>query len=317
LPTAHVRIADTVYLHGARKNALLCAMAAGAPSCLTVTLLDGLVFARRAFSHSMNYRCAVLYGQAHEVTEPAEKALALAALVDHMAPGRSAQCAPPSEAELTATLVVALPITEGSAKVRKGPPLDAAYMHDAAHWSGVLPLSLHAGPAQRDPTLRDEVPLCAAVRARAAALGDRAHDAPELYERRRGELIVSTDRTRLDFDFVHGFLANESYWARGVDAVRQARAMRSALCFGLYQAARQIGFARVVTDYARVAYLADVFIAEDERHKGHGKWLIEQVLSHPALCGVSMWLLGTADAHGLYAGFGFVPTIEGRMMVRR
>jgi GNAT superfamily N-acetyltransferase len=112
------------------------------------------------------------------------------------------------------------------------------------------------------------------------------------------------------------FLANESYWARGLAAPAQQTAMAHSIAFGLYEGARQLGFARVLTDYGRLAYLGDVFVVEGARGQGLGKWLVECVLEHPALARVPRWLLGTADGHGLYERFGFVRAEAGRYMVR-
>ncbi len=116
IPTVHARIGDRVYLHGAIASAMLNQIAKGPPVCVEATLLDGLVFARSAFHHSMNYRSVILFGRAQDVRAMDEKRRALEALVEHVAPGRSAETRPPSDAELRATRVVALEITEASAK---------------------------------------------------------------------------------------------------------------------------------------------------------------------------------------------------------
>ncbi len=115
---------------------------------------------------------------------------------------------------------------------------------------------------------------------------------------------IDTDRARLDLRVVHGFLA-ASHWARGIPMSVLQRAIRRSLPFGLYKDGRQIGFARVVTDSATFAYLADVFVLESERGQGLGRWLIESILAHPGLQGLRRWLLGTRDAHGLYRKTGF------------
>jgi len=156
IPFAHVRMDDHVYLHGARANFVLGALAAGAPACLTVTLLDGLVFARSAFHHSMNYRSVVLYGAGAVVEDGVEKREALDALVEHMAPGRSHEAKAPDEKELRSTLVVRFPIVEGSAKVRVGPPVDdAELVRDSPCWAGELPLALVARAPRADPLNRE------------------------------------------------------------------------------------------------------------------------------------------------------------------
>jgi nitroimidazol reductase NimA-like FMN-containing flavoprotein (pyridoxamine 5'-phosphate oxidase superfamily)/GNAT superfamily N-acetyltransferase len=316
LPTMHVRVGGNVYLHGARANRLFGEIARGAPVCLTATLVDGIVFARTWFHHSMNFRSAVLYGTGVEVTDTDEKRAALAALVDRAAPGRSREAVPPTEAELRSTLVVRLPILEGSAKVRAGGPLDGPELFDLPVWAGELPLRLTAVAPRNDVNLREGAVPSQSVSARAGALGAPDALEAEPFERRRGDVTVDTDRGRLDFGVVHRFIAEESYWARGISADAQRLAMDRSLCFGLYRETEQIGFARVVTDLGRIAYLADVFVLAPERRKGLGKWLVEQVLAHPALARVDKWLLGTADAHALYEPFGFRRADAGRYMVR-
>ncbi len=115
---------------------------------------------------------------------------------------------------------------------------------------------------------------------------------------------VDTDRARLDLLVIHGFLA-QSHWAKGIPFAVVERSIAHSLAFGLYRDGRQIGFARVVTDRATFAYLADVFVLPGERGKGLGRWLVETVLRHPELQGLRRWLLGTRDAQGLYEQCGF------------
>jgi len=125
-----------------------------------------------------------------------------------------------------------------------------------------------------------------------------------LLEARRGELLVSTDRGRLQIDVVHAFLAR-SYWAEGIPRNTVERSIANSLCFGLYDGAGQVGFARVITDRATYAYLADVFVLESHRGRGLSAWLMECIRSHPELQGLRRWGLVTRDAHGLYRKFGF------------
>jgi nitroimidazol reductase NimA-like FMN-containing flavoprotein (pyridoxamine 5'-phosphate oxidase superfamily) len=132
---------------------MLKALASGAAACVTATLLDGLVLARSAFHHSMNYRSVMILGSAREVTEPAEKRRALEAVVEHVMAGRAAAVRAPSVPELNATIVLAVPITEASAKIRTGPPLDAEPDYALQCWAGVLPLRLAALPPLPDPRL--------------------------------------------------------------------------------------------------------------------------------------------------------------------
>jgi len=123
-------------------------------------------------------------------------------------------------------------------------------------------------------------------------------------EWRRGEYLISTDRSRLNLGVIHDFLS-ATYWAAGVPEDVVKRSVENSLVFGVYRGKGQVGFARVVTDYATFAYLADVFVLEAHRGRGLGKWLIEVVLSHPDLRGLRRWLLATGDAHELYRKYGF------------
>jgi GNAT superfamily N-acetyltransferase len=121
----------------------------------------------------------------------------------------------------------------------------------------------------------------------------------------RGDYVISTDKDRLDVHFIHDFLANRAYWAlgRSLDVVR--RSIDHSLNFGLYKDDRQIGFARVVSDFATFAWLADVFVIEEHRGHGLGAWLIEVIVNHPEVQGLRRWLLATKDAHKLYRRVGF------------
>jgi uncharacterized protein len=145
IPVLYGRVGDHIYLHGSPLSRLLSNLADGVPMCLTVTLLDGLVLARSAFHHSMNYRSVVLLGRGQPVRERDEKREALRVLVDRLVPGRSEDARGPSAKELRATEVVALPIDEASAKIRTGPPADAAADYSLPVWAGVVPLKLCAG----------------------------------------------------------------------------------------------------------------------------------------------------------------------------
>lgn len=117
---------------------------------------------------------------------------------------------------------------------------------------------------------------------------------------------ISTDQARLDLDVIHGFLSN-SYWARNISRELVERSIRNALCFGIFHEGQQIGFARVISDLATFAYLADVFVLPAHRGKGVSKQLMETILEHPDLQGLRRFMLATLDAHGLYAQFGFEP----------
>lgn len=122
----------------------------------------------------------------------------------------------------------------------------------------------------------------------------------------RGEYAISTEKDRLDVDVIHSFLTN-SYWAAGIPRAVVERSLEHALCFGVYHGTRQVGFARVITDYATFAYIGDVFIVEEYRGRSLSKWLMDVVVSHPELQGLRRWLLLTRDAHGLYKRYGFAP----------
>lgn len=129
----------------------------------------------------------------------------------------------------------------------------------------------------------------------------------EVLESRCGEFVVSTDPARLDLDVIHGFLTN-CYWAKGIPRDTVARSIEHALCFGIYDGAgAQVGFARVISDFATYAYIADVFVLESHRGRGLGKALMERIQQHPSLQGLRRWNLSTLDAHGLYSQFGFTP----------
>ncbi len=123
-------------------------------------------------------------------------------------------------------------------------------------------------------------------------------------ENRKGSFVVSTDKKRIDLDVVHGFLT-ECYWARGIPREVVARCIENSLCFGVHGEGRQVGFGRVISDYATYAYIGDVFVLESYRGRGLGKWLMECVMRHPGLQGLRRWSLVTADAHGLYSQLGF------------
>ena len=143
----------------------------------------------------------------------------------------------------------------------------------------------------------------------------------EIAESRRGEFLISTDPRRLDLDAIHQFLTN-SYWAKGIPREVVARSIAHSLCFGIYDEGRaqlphpagparsgapQVGFARVISDFATVAYLADVFVLEAYRGRGLSQWMMQSIVEHPRLEGLRSWILRTRDAHGLYTKFGFRP----------
>lgn len=144
IPTIYVRIGENVYLHGSPASRMLQILQRGEEVCIAVTIVDGLVLARSAFHHSMNYRSVVLFGTGAEVTEPERKNEVLRALSEHLIPGRWDDVRQPSADELRRTLVLSIPIQESSAKVRTGPPLDDEPDYELPVWAGVLPLHLTA-----------------------------------------------------------------------------------------------------------------------------------------------------------------------------
>lgn len=130
---------------------------------------------------------------------------------------------------------------------------------------------------------------------------------PDVREWHQGEFTISTDRERLNIETLHRFLSNDSYWAQGRAVETIKRSVDNSFPFGLYHNNQQIGFARVVTDFATFAWVADVFVLPDYRGHGLSKWLMEVILAHPKLQGFRRWVLATKDAHTLYARFGFIP----------
>ena len=153
LPTIQARVGDTVYLHGSRAARAWKAVAAGAEVCVVATIVDGLVLARSAFSHSMNYRSVVLYGRAREVSDPEELLVAARAITRHVLPGREDEARMPTTDEFRQTILFAIAIEEASAKVRTGPPKDDEDDLATAIWAGVLPLHTVAGEPEAAPDL--------------------------------------------------------------------------------------------------------------------------------------------------------------------
>jgi GNAT superfamily N-acetyltransferase len=128
----------------------------------------------------------------------------------------------------------------------------------------------------------------------------------EVKQYQKNGFVVSTNRERLDIELIHNFLTN-CYWAKGIPRETVARSIENSLCFGVYAQQKQIGFARVISDFATYAYIGDVFVLESHRGHGLGKWIMECIMRHPRLQGLRRWSLVTRDGHGLYAQFGFTP----------
>jgi nitroimidazol reductase NimA-like FMN-containing flavoprotein (pyridoxamine 5'-phosphate oxidase superfamily) len=158
IPTGYVRVDDRIYIHGSPASRMLRALDQALDVCLTVTLIDGLVLARSAFHHSMNYRSVVVLGKAHPVTDPQEKVEALRSFVNHIVPGRWDEVRQPTERELQSTSVLALPLHEVSAKVRTGAPIDDEEDYVLPIWAGVVPLRTEPGEPIADPRLVSGIP---------------------------------------------------------------------------------------------------------------------------------------------------------------
>ena len=145
IPTIHARVGDTLYFHGSPASRMLRTLKQGVQVCVTATLVDGIVLAKSHFNSSMNYRSVMVFGECRAVTEASEQEMAFAAIAERMQPGRWAGARQPTDKERKATLVVALPIDEASAKVRSGGPVDEESDMDLPHWSGVIPVSTVLG----------------------------------------------------------------------------------------------------------------------------------------------------------------------------
>jgi nitroimidazol reductase NimA-like FMN-containing flavoprotein (pyridoxamine 5'-phosphate oxidase superfamily) len=164
IPTAYGRAGDELFVHGALASRMLKTLREGVQVCVTVTLVDGLVMARSAFHHSMNYRSVVVFGRARVLEGEEEKLAALRAFTEHVAPARWDEVRRPSRQELNATLVLALRLDEASAKVRTGPPVDDEEDYALPVWAGVVPLTLGAGEVVPDPRLAAGTPLSSSLR---------------------------------------------------------------------------------------------------------------------------------------------------------
>jgi uncharacterized protein len=158
IPTGYARVADSLIIHGSQASRMLRTLEQGIEVCVAVTLIDGLVLARSAFHHSMNYRSVVVFGRATRIEDRAEKLAALRALSEHMIPGRWEDVRGPNESELRQTTVLSLPLTEASAKVRTGPPLDDEADYKLPIWAGEIPLKIDTEPPISDPKLPPDIP---------------------------------------------------------------------------------------------------------------------------------------------------------------
>ena len=211
--------------------------------------------------------------------------------------------------------MLALPLDEASVKIRTGPPIDGERDLSWPAWAGVIPLALTSGRAGAG---RGHRRGSRPKRTLAGPVGIADADSEQAVEQRFGELVLSDDRSRVDFARVSGWLAG-SYWCPGIPRAAVERAARcSSLVAGAYDAAgEQVGYLRVVSDCTRFANLMDVFVAEPHRGRGLGRALVRFALAHPAHREIARWMLGTKDAHGVYAREGFGPVAEPERLMQR
>lgn len=132
----------------------------------------------------------------------------------------------------------------------------------------------------------------------------------QIFTAQKNNFIISTDKEKLQQEIIHNYLSKESYWAKNIPMELIKKSIEGSFCFGMYDTEKQVGFARVVTDFATFGYLADVFVLETYRGQGLGKWMVAEILNCPALQGFRRWMLGTKDAHELYRQFGFTSLPE-------
>ena len=163
IPTIHARDEDTIYFHGSPASRMLRLMKKGADVCVTTTIVDGIVAARSAFHHSMNYRSAVVLGTARLVDDDEERLRAMEMITEHVLPGRWSEARHPSDAESKGTLILALAIEEFSVKTRSGPPADDEADYELPIWAGVIPLTTTSGEPKPDPQLGDGVEVAPSV----------------------------------------------------------------------------------------------------------------------------------------------------------
>jgi nitroimidazol reductase NimA-like FMN-containing flavoprotein (pyridoxamine 5'-phosphate oxidase superfamily)/GNAT superfamily N-acetyltransferase len=314
IPTSYVRLGRTLYIHGAPASRMLRAGASGVDLCATVTLIDGLVLARSAFHHSMNYRSAVIVGRATLVEDDAEKARVLTALVEHLIPGRCQVARAPDTQELRQTAVLQLPLEEASVKIRGGPPIDQERDLAWPAWAGVIPLTMSSG----SPRPVDGAVGAPPARTLAGTTPTDGTLRPATVERTHGDFTISDDRARIDFGRVAEWLAG-AYWCPGIPrAAVEHAALHSSLVLGAFASTgEQVGYLRVVSDCTRFANLMDVFVAPERRGRGLGRAMVRLALEHPRHRDVPRWLLGTKDAHGVYAQEGFRPLDHPERLMQR
>lgn len=133
----------------------------------------------------------------------------------------------------------------------------------------------------------------------------------------RGTFTITDRREDLDDELIHQFLSDRSYWSKGIPKEILVKSLNNSLCFGVFEEQKQVGFGRIITDRATFGYLSDVFILENYRGQGLGKWLVECMMNHPDLGGLRRWMLATADAHHLYNQYGFMPLVKPDMLMEK
>lgn len=266
---------ESLYLHGALQSRALQIASSGAPLCIEVSLLDGLVYSRTALYHSMNYRSVMGFGRGEWIEDQATKDRILAEMVQRYFPGRKsgADYAPPPAEHLQATGMVRVNLHQVTAKARTGGPKGPEDQSSGPGTAGVIPTS---------------------------GCGLTFH---------QDAFTISTDPTQMDLAAIHTLL-RKTYWATELQLDQLQIAVEHSLCFGLFHQGRQIGFTRVVTDWVGFAYLADVVIDESYRGQDLGKWLMHTILNYPGLENMRRWLLKTMDAQPFYALFGFTSLAE-------
>jgi nitroimidazol reductase NimA-like FMN-containing flavoprotein (pyridoxamine 5'-phosphate oxidase superfamily)/predicted N-acetyltransferase YhbS len=262
---------NIIYLHTASVGRTRANVEKNERVCFSVSQMGRLLPADVALEFSVEYAGVAVFGYAQIVSDAAEAKHGLQLLLDkyapHLRPGRDYR--PITSGELKRTTVYRIEIHEWSGKKKEV----------AAEFPGAY--------YYQEPEVR------------------------RFFERRRDGFLISSDPNILDRALVYDFLANEAYWSRGITKEKVAKALRNSLCFGVYAVETdgepQVGFARVITDYATFAYLADVFILRAYRGQGLGKWLVHNIQNHPELQGLRRWTLYTKDAHDFYAQFGYLP----------
>ncbi len=163
IPMVYARVGDTLYLHGSVASRLMRALRSGIPACVTVTVVDGIVLARSAFNMTMNYRSVVIHGTARLIQDAADRAVVFRAVLDHLVPNHYDTVRPPSESELAQTMLIGIPLTEASVKIRSGPPLEEPEDLGLPIWAGEIPLTLVALDPIPDPDLEPTIPVPASV----------------------------------------------------------------------------------------------------------------------------------------------------------